>query len=411
MMTTQDILETAKDAVFDVANLPTSVKNEALISIAEALIDNLSIILDANKRDVEASTGVLSESMIDRLTLTPERVLNMANGILEVCELEDPCGKVLQTIRPENGLLIEKTSVPLGVVAIIYESRPNVTSDAFALTLKSGNVCVLRCGKEAHLTSKAIVAIAKRVLQEHKINEHAINLIDDTTRKSAEELMVASEYVDLLIPRGGAGLISSVIENSKVPCIQTGTGICHAFVDESADLEMSLNVIENAKVSRPSVCNALEVLLVHKNIAREFLPKLQERLKQVELRCDETSANILKLKPATLKDFDTEFLSLKMAVAVVGDVSAATSHIAKHSTHHSECILTQNKENAEFFIKNVDSAAVYVNASTRFTDGGEFQMGCEMGISTQKLHARGPFGLNELTTWKYVIHGNGQVRK
>ena len=336
----------------------------------------------------------------------------------------------MQVIRPANGLKIDKTVVPLGVVAIIYESRPNVTSDALALCLKSGNVCVLRGGKEAYLTSKAIVNVAKQVLAKLDISENAVSLIEDTTRQSAAELMVATDYVDLLIPRGGAGLISSVVENAKVPCIQTGTGICHVFVDESANFDMALNVIENAKTSRPSVCNAMEVLLVHINIAQDFLPKLQKRIPQVELHCDKKSTAILQgfcknmpgiflqntssegvfFVEAEEGDFDTEFLDLKMAVAIVDDVSAAVKHIAKHSTHHSEAILTESAENAEFFIKNVDSAAVYVNASTRFTDGGEFGMGCEMGIATQKLHARGPFGLNELTTWKYVIHGQGQVR-
>ena len=416
MKETLEILKAAKSAVFEVANLSTSEKDAALNAIADALIDNMSIILDANKRDIEDSTGVLSDSMIDRLTLTEQRVAGMAKGIREVIELKDPIGGVLQTIRPENGLLIEKTVVPLGVVAIIYESRPNVTSDAIALTLKSGNVCVLRCGKEAHETSKAIVDVAKRVLKEHGINEFAVNLIEDTTRKSAGEIMAATDYVDLLIPRGGASLISSVVENAKVPCIQTGTGICHVYVDETDDFDMALDVIENAKTSRPSVCNAMEVLLVNKKIAKDFLPKLQKRLcgdcakHKVQFRCDEASAKILGLEVAGASDFDTEFLDYIMAIAVVDDVFAAEQHIAKHSTHHSEAILTQSEENAEHFINNVDSSTVYVNASTRFTDGGQFGMGCEMGISTQKLHARGPFGLNELTTLKFIVHGQGQTR-
>ena len=426
MKNTNAILESAKSAVFNVANLSTSAKNEALLAIADALEEERGTVLAANARDVEAARGSLSEAMIDRLTLTEARIAGMAKGIREVVALDDPIGKVAQTIHASNGLLIEKTVVPLGVVAIIYESRPNVTSDALALTLKSGNVCVLRGGKEAFQTSKAIVDVAKKVLEERNINENAVNLIEDTTRRSAEELMVATGQVDLLIPRGGAGLISSVVENAKVPCIQTGTGICHVFVDESANFEMALNVIENAKTSRPSVCNAMEVLLVHKNIAESFLPKLMERLPQVQLRCDETSAAFFKNMAAMVfknttsegstfqeageADFDTEFLDYTMAVAVVENVEAATAHIAKHSTHHSEAILTESAENAEFFIKNVDSAAVYVNASTRFTDGGEFGMGCEMGIATQKLHARGPFGLNELTTHKFVIHGAGQIR-
>ena len=430
MKCTTEILKTAKDSVFDVANLSTDAKNEALLAIADALEAEGGTILEANAKDVEAAKGTLTDAMIDRLTLDDKRIAGMAQGIREVVELPDPIGKVVQKIRPANGLKIDKTVVPLGVVAIIYESRPNVTSDALALCLKSGNVCVLRGGKEAYLTSQAIVDVSKKVLQGRNISENAVNLIEDTTRKSAQELMVATSYVDLLIPRGGAGLISSVVENAKVPCIQTGTGICHVFVDESANIDMALNVVENAKTSRPSVCNAMEVLLVHKNIAKDFLPKLHERIPQVELHCDEKATAILQgfsqnmaaihcentssegvfFVEAGEGDFDTEFLDLKMAVAVVDDVSAAVKHIAKHSTHHSEAILTENAENAEYFVKNVDSAAVYVNASTRFTDGGEFGMGCEMGIATQKLHARGPFGLNELTTWKFVCHGEGQIR-
>ena len=416
MKSTTEILQAAKGAVNDVANLTTSAKNEALLAIADALEEERGTVLQANEKDVCAARGTLSDAMIDRLTLTEARISGMAQGIREVVELEDPIGKVVQTIRPENGLLIEKTVVPLGVVAIIYESRPNVTSDALALTLKSGNVCVLRGGKEAFHSSKAIVDVAKEALRRQNVNENAVNLIEDTTRESAAQIMAAINFVDLLIPRGGAGLISSVIENAKVPCIQTGTGICHVYVDGMSDFDMALDVIENAKTSRPSVCNAMEVLLVSEIIAEEFLPQLKERLSgenaphKVELRCDEKAAKILGKTPASEEDFDTEFLDYIMAVAVVEDVRAATSHIAKHSTHHSEAILTNSEENADFFVKNVDSAAVYVNASTRFTDGGEFGMGCEMGISTQKLHARGPFGLNELTTWKYVIHGQGQIR-
>ena len=416
MRSTNDILQAAKGAVNDVANLTTSAKNEALLAIADSLEEERGTVLQANEKDVCAARGTLSDAMIDRLALTEARISAMAQGIREVVGLEDPIGKVVQTIRPENGLLIEKTVVPLGVVAIIYESRPNVTSDALALTLKSGNVCVLRGGKEAYYSSKAIVDVAKEALRRQNVNTDAVNLIEDTTRESAAQIMAAINFVDLLIPRGGAGLISSVIENAKVPCIQTGTGICHVYVDESADFDMALDVIENAKTSRPSVCNAMEVLLVNEKIANDFLPKLEERLcgenapHKVEFRCDERAAKILGKTHAFEQDFDTEFLDYIMAVAVVEDVRAATTHITKHTTHHSEAILTSSEESADFFIRNVDSAAVYVNASTRFTDGGEFGMGCEMGISTQKLHARGPFGLNELTTWKYVVHGNGQIR-
>ena len=416
MRSTNDILQAAKGAVNDVANLTTSAKNEALLAIADSLEEERGTVLQANEKDVCAARGTLSDAMIDRLALTEARISAMAQGIREVVGLEDPIGKVVQTIRPENGLLIEKTVVPLGVVAIIYESRPNVTSDALALTLKSGNVCVLRGGKEAYYSSKAIVDVAKEALRRQNVNTDAVNLIEDTTRESAAQIMAAINFVDLLIPRGGAGLISSVIENAKVPCIQTGTGICHIYVDETSDLDMALDVIENAKTSRPSVCNAMEVLLVNEKIANDFLPRLEERLcgenalHKVELRCDERAAKIFAKTPASQQDFDTEFLDYIMAVAVVEDVRAATTHITKHTTHHSEAILTSSEESADFFIRNVDSAAVYVNASTRFTDGGEFGMGCEMGISTQKLHARGPFGLNELTTWKYVVHGNGQIR-
>lgn len=416
MIPTHEILENAKNAVADVSNLSSAKKNEALLKIAEALLKNEATILSANARDVEASRGVISDSMIDRLTLNHDRIEVMRDGIVEVSKLDDPCGIVLDTIKPKSGLLIEKVTVPLGVVAIIYESRPNVTSDALALALKSGNVCILRGGKEAFETSKAIVDVAKGVLKDLGINQGAINLIEDTTRASATELMEARGYVDLLVPRGGAGLINAVVENAKVPCIETGTGICHVYVDESADQEMALNIVENAKTSRPSVCNAMEVLLVNKNIAEKFLPLIKQRLcgedapHKVELRCDDTSAKILDEKVCPEQDFDTEFLDYIMAIAVVNDVKAAVKHIAKHSTHHSDAIVTSDDAAADYFVKNVDSAAVYVNASTRFTDGGEFGMGCEMGIATQKMHARGPFGLRELTTWKYIIHGSGQIR-
>lgn len=416
MISTHEILENAKNAVADVSNLSSAKKNEALLKIAEALLKNEATILSANAIDVEASRGVISDSMIDRLTLNHNRIEGMHDGIVEVSKLDDPCGIVLDTIKPKSGLLIEKVTVPLGVVAIIYESRPNVTSDALALALKSGNVCILRGGKEAFETSKAIVDVAKGVLKDLGINQSAINLIEDTTRASATELMEARGYVDLLVPRGGAGLINAVVENAKVPCIETGTGICHVYVDESADQEMALNIVENAKTSRPSVCNAMEVLLVNKNIAEKFLPLIKQRLcgedapHKVELRCDDTSAKILGENVCSEQDFDTEFLDYIMAIAVVNDVKAAVKHIAKHSTHHSDAIVTSDDAAADYFVKNVDSAAVYVNASTRFTDGGEFGMGCEMGIATQKMHARGPFGLRELTTWKYIIHGCGQIR-
>jgi glutamate-5-semialdehyde dehydrogenase len=340
----------------------------------------------------------------------------MANGIREVVALPDPVGKVLNRVERPNGIVIEKTTVPMGVTAIIYESRPNVTSDAAALALKSGNVCVLRGGKEAFASANAIVNAMRKGLKELNLPETLINLVQDTTRESANELMNAVGLVDLLIPRGGAGLIKAVTENAKVPCIQTGTGICHIYVDEEADFNKALNIIENAKTSRPSVCNAAEVLLVNEKIAGEFLPLVKERLvdnrseNKVELRLCENAQKIIDGKTASETDFDTEFLDYILAVKIVKDVNEAVEHISLHSTMHSEAIVTENKENAEIFVKGVDSSSVYVNVSTRFTDGGEFGLGCEMGISTQKLHARGPMGLEELTTYKYIIKGDGQIR-
>ena len=384
--------------------------------MADKLIEHTDKILSANAVDVEKAKGIISDVMIDRLSLSKERIASMAQGIRDVASLPDPVGQVIERVERENGLIIEKTSVPIGVTAIIYESRPNVTSDAAALSLKSGNVCVLRGGKEAYNSAKAIVDALREALSDCGLSENLINLISDTTRQSATELMTAVGYVDLLIPRGGAGLINACLENAKVPCIQTGTGICHIFVDESADFEMALNIIENAKTSRPSVCNAAESLLVHKNIAKDFLPLVKERLidnrkeNPVELRCDERAFEILGTKKASEADFDTEFLDYILAVSVTEDVTSAIEHIALHSTGHSESIITQNEENAKIFTAAVDSSSVYVNASTRFTDGGEFGLGCEMGISTQKLHARGPMGLRELNTYKYIIKGEGQVR-
>ncbi len=418
-MTTKQILENAKRAKLSAMLLDTDTKNAALLCMADKLIEHTDKILSANSVDVEKAKGIISDVMIDRLSLSKERIAAMAQGIRDVASLPDPVGQVLERVERENGLAIEKTSVPIGVTAIIYESRPNVTSDAAALSLKSGNVCVLRGGKEAYNSAKAIVDALREALSECNLSENLINLISDTTRQSATELMTAVGYVDLLIPRGGAGLINACLENAKVPCIQTGTGICHIFVDESADFEMALNIIENAKTSRPSVCNAAESLLVHKNIAKDFLPLVKERLfdnreksglTPVELRCDERAYEILGTKKASPEDFDTEFLDYILAVSVTEDVTSAIEHIALHSTGHSESIITKNEENAKIFTAAVDSSSVYVNASTRFTDGGEFGLGCEMGISTQKLHARGPMGLRELNAYKYIIKGNGQVR-
>ena len=419
MKTTQEILKTAKEASKKISLLTTQMKNDALTAMADEIEAETNLIMEANNADVEDAREKLNSVMIDRLSLSPERIKGMADGIRDVVKLPDPAGKILKTVIRPNGLVIKKVSVAMGVVAMIYESRPNVTSDAAALSLKSGNVCVLRSGKEAIRSSTAIVKAMKNGLKKAGLSEDLINLIEDTSRNSANELMTAVGYVDLLIPRGWAGLIASCVANAKIPCIQTGTGICHVFVDESADFDMALNIIENAKTSRPSVCNAEEVLLVHKSIAEKFLPALKKRLVfdrerdgkvPVELRLCERSAKIIDGTPAGEKDFDTEFLNYILAVKIVDDVHAAIEHIGLHSTHHSDAIITENKENAELFTAITDSAAVYVNASTRYTDGGEFGLGCEIGISTQKLHARGPMGLEELTTYKYVVEGNGQIR-
>lgn len=415
-MTTQDILKQAKAAKGILAKLSSEQKNDALFAMADSLIASVDEILDENLKDIEAARGVISDVMIDRLTLTKERIEGMAEGIRAVAKLPDPVGDVLERIERENGMVIEKTSVPMGVVAIIYESRPNVSSDAAALALKSGNVCVLRGGKEAFRSANAIVNALRKGLKSIGIDETVINMVQDTSRQSANELMTADGYVDLLIPRGGAGLINACVKNATVPCIQTGTGICHIYVDETADVDMALSIIENAKTSRPSVCNAEEVLLVNKNIASEFLPKLKKllvddrKLNPVELRLHESAQGIIDGTPANENDFDTEFLDYILAVKVVDDVNEAVAHISEHSTHHSEAIITSSQEAAEIFTRDVDSSSVYVNVSTRFTDGGEFGLGCEMGISTQKLHARGPMGLRELTTYKYIIRGNGQIR-
>ncbi len=409
-MTTLEILQKAK-AVSLGAALPTDIKNNALTAMAKALIEATDDILSANAIDMENAKGKISDTMLDRLMLNADRIKSMAKGIEDVRDLPDNVGRVLSTHTLPNGLMVNKVAVPIGVVAIIYESRPNVTSDAAALAFKSGNVCVLRGGKEAYNSAKAIVTALKKGLTECGINSDYVNLVEDTTRQSANELMTARGLVDVLIPRGGKGLIQACVENAKVPCIETGTGICHVYVEKTADQDKALNIINNAKTSRPSVCNAAEVLLVDRQIANEFLPKLFEMFDgRVELRgCAET-ASIINVKPAGEDDFDTEFLDYKMAVKIVSGVEEAVNHIAKHSTHHSESIITNDDNAANIFTACVDSAAVYVNASTRFTDGGEFGLGCEMGISTQKLHARGPMGLNELNTYKYIIKGNGQVR-
>ncbi len=418
-MTTLELLEKARASKGAMSLADTETKNNALLAMADALMEHQQAILTANQADLEAARGTVSEVMLDRLALSPERIAGMAQGIREVAALPDPVGAVLQRVERPSGIVMEKTAVPMGVIAIIYESRPNVTSDAAALALKAGSACVLRGGKEAHRSAAAIVEALKEGLQRAGLPADALQLVEDTTRASANELMTASGYVDLLIPRGGAGLIRACVDNATVPVIETGTGICHVYVDGQADQAMALDILENAKCSRPSVCNACEVCLVDETIAGEFLPKLQKRLTQdraerglhpVELRLDEAAQAIISGTPAGEKDFDTEFLDYILGVKVVNGVDEAIAHIAAHSTGHSEAIVTADEKAARAFLGQVDSAAVYWNASTRFTDGGEFGLGCEMGISTQKLHARGPMGLQELCTYKYIIRGTGQTR-
>ena len=419
-MTTHEILCRSHAARLALALADSDTKDAALEAMAKALVAAQEEILAANRRDLDAARATIGPVMLDRLALTPTRLADMAKGMREVAALPDPVGQVQRKIVRPNGLLIEKTTVPMGVIAIIYESRPNVTSDAAALALKAGSACVLRCGKEAWASCHAIVAALRQGLATVGLPADAVALVEDTTHASANELMTADGLVDLLIPRGGAGLIRACVENATVPCIQTGTGICHIYVDKEADLAMAANIIENAKASRPSVCNAAEVCLVHRDIAGDFLPllyktlvidRLAEGLTPVELRLDAAAAMIIPGKAAGPDDFDAEFLDYTLAVAVVDSLDAAVAHIAAHSTHHSEAILTQDGAAAARFTACVDSAAVYVNASTRFTDGGEFGLGCEMGISTQKLHARGPMGLAELCSYKYIVHGNGQIRR
>ena len=418
-MTTAEILAGAKKTKAVLSSFSPLEKNEALLAMADALENEKEYILAENAKDVEAAKGTVSDVMIDRLMLSEARITGMADGIRAVAKLPDPVGKVLESITRPNGLLIEKVSVPLGVVAIIYESRPNVTSDAAALCLKSGNVCVLRSGKEAYASAHAIVEAMRKGLRYVGFPETAVNILDDTSRAGANELMKARGYVDMLIPRGGAGLIRACVENATVPCIETGTGICHIYVDKSADLEKAVSILVNAKTSRPSVCNAAEVCLVHRDIANEFLPMLKKALcddrasngkQPVELRLDEAAAKIIDGTAAGVRDFDTEFLDYILAVGIVESAEAAAMHILAHSTGHSEAIIAEDETAQNIFVSLVDSAAVYINASTRFTDGGEFGLGCEMGISTQKLHARGPMGLAEMTSYQYRIKGNGQIR-
>ena len=419
MFDLNEMLKRTTNAASALRNADSAKRAEALERMADSLEENSEIILSENQKDLENAKGKISEVMCDRLLLTEQRIADMAQGLRKVAKLPDPVGRVLDEHTRQDGLKITKVSVPLGVIAIIYESRPNVTSDAAGLAVKSGNACVLRGGKEAFLSAKAIVAALKQGIKKAGLNEDVVNLVEDTSRDSATALMKADDYIDLLIPRGGAGLINACVRNATVPCIATGTGICHVYVEKTADIQMALNIVENAKTSRPSVCNAEEVLLVDKAIAPEFLPKLRQRLvdlrkadglNPVELRADEYACSIIEATPAGENDFDTEFLDYILAVKCVDGYREAVKHIALHSTGHSEAIVSRDEEACNYFTANVDSAAVYVNSSTRFTDGGEFGLGCEMGISTQKLHARGPMGLCELTTYKYVIYGNGNIR-
>ena len=418
-MTTLELLQKTRAAMGSIAAAGAEKKNALLLAMADSLEAHCAEILAANAEDMAAARGRITDVMLDRLKLDENRIAGMANGIRDTVRLPDHTGRVLSEVVRPNGIVIDKVQVPLGLVAIIYESRPNVTSDAAALAIKAGSACILRCGRDAWASCHAIVEALRAGLRRVRLPECAVSLIEDTSHASANELMTADGLVDLLIPRGGTGLIRACVENATVPCIQTGTGICHVYVDKAADLEMAVDIVENAKTSRPSVCNAEEALLVHRDVAAQFLPMLKARLVDaraaagitpVELHLDARAAAIIDGVPAAPQDFDTEYLDYKLSVAVVDDVDAAIAHIAKHSTHHSEAIVTADAAAAQRFTTCVDSAAVYVNASTRFTDGGEFGLGCEMGISTQKLHARGPMGLAELCTYKYIVHGNGQVR-
>ncbi|HEP1795373.1 TPA: glutamate-5-semialdehyde dehydrogenase [Streptococcus suis] len=412
MTTTQVLLDSLLAHKASINLATTEQKNQALSAMADQLVAQTEGILAGNAIDMENAQGKISQVMQDRLLLTEERIEAMADGIRALIGLPDPVGLVLEESTRADGLNICKKSIPFGLVGMIYESRPNVTSDAAALAIKSGNAVILRGGKEAFHSAQAIVTALKAGLEQVGLSPKVIELVQDTSRASATELMTAKGKIDLLVPRGGAGLIQAVVENATVPVIETGTGICHVYVDKDADLDKALQIVVNAKTSRPSVCNSAEVLLVHEEIASQFLPRLEEALAgQVELRADSQAQALLNQStPAGEQDFDTEFLDFILAVKVVSNVEEAISHIAQHSTGHSEAIVTENSQTAERFTLYVDSAAVYVNASTRFTDGGEFGLGCELGISTQKMHARGPMGLREMTTYKYIITGDGHIR-
>lgn len=403
----------ACEAKYELQKLDTTVKNRALQAVAKALTEESDLILAENARDIRAGEEKgMHPGLLDRLRLTKDRIDGMAEGLLQVSKLPDPIGELIETIERPNGLHIEKRRVPMGVIGIIYESRPNVTADAFALCFKSGNAVILKGGSDAIFSNKAITSVIRAALRSVGITEDAILLIESTDRSVTQEFMKMKEYVDLLIPRGGAGLIRSVVENSTIPVIETGTGNCHIYVDESADLEQAIPIIINAKTQRIGVCNACESLVVHENIREKFLPELAEALNahHVEIRGDERVREIIDCVPATKEDYDTEYLDYIISMKTVSSIDEAIAHINAHNTRHSEAILTTDKENAERFLREIDAACVYVNASTRFTDGFEFGLGAEIGISTQKLHARGPMGLRELTSYKYAITGNGQIR-
>ncbi len=420
MVSTQEQFEQVKAVKKSINTASETVKNQALLAMADHLVKATEDILAANALDMEAAKGRISDVMLDRLYLDAGRIEAMASGIREVVALPDPIGEILETNPLENGLVITKKRVAMGVIGIIYESRPNVTSDAAALALKSGNAVVLRSGKDAYQTAHAIVKALKKGLESTTIHPDVIQLVEDTSRESSFAMMKAKGYLDLLIPRGGAGLINAVVENAIVPVIETGTGIVHVYMDKDADEDKALSIINNAKTSRPSVCNAMEVLLVHEDIAASFLPRLEQvlvaerkeaGLEPIQFRLDSKASQFVSGQAAEDQDFDTEFLDYILAIKIVGSLEEAVDHIEVHSTHHSDAIVTENADAAAYFTDQVDSAAVYVNASTRFTDGGQFGLGCEMGISTQKLHARGPMGLKELTSYKYVVAGDGQIRE
>lgn len=410
----QSLGASAKKAAAFLNTADTDYKNKILNCIADFLCNKASEIVEANKIDIaNAEKNGVSRAMQDRLLFTEERIMASAEGVRKVCDISDPVGEVLETLKRPNGLIIEKRRVPLGVVGIIYEARPNVTVDTAVLCIKASNAVILRGGKEAVNTNTAIVKVMKEALKEVGADENIIGFVTDTSRDSANEMMRLKEYIDVLIPRGGAGLINAVVQNATVPVIETGVGNCHTYVDKSADIKMAVDIIANAKLSRPSVCNACESLLVHKAVPDEFYAELDKKFKEKNVKVyasKDIMDRLTVVREATDEDFATEFLDYAISVKTVNSVSEAIEHISKYSTKHSECIITRDKESAELFTSCIDAATVYVNASTRFTDGFEFGFGAEIGISTQKLHARGPMGLKELTSYKYIVKGNGQIR-